>query len=415
MAQLSGDSFAFGGDLLALDEAVAAFRTRVAAVPEIEDVPLIAAAGRVLADDLLAPLAIPSFDNSAVDGYALRIADVPAGGTTLRVIDRVAAGQGAVVPIESGTAIRVFTGAPLPPGADTVYMQEDVRRDGDTVSVPSGLRRGANARFVGEDVGLGAVALVAGRRLRPEDLGLAAALGIARLRVRRRLRVAVASTGDEIAEPGQALPPAALYDANRYILGSLVERAGAELVDCGILRDDPKVLRDGLVRAAETADVVVTSGGVSTGEEDHMKAVIEQAGRLDWWRIGIKPGRPVAMGVIGGAAVLGLPGNPVATYVTFTQIVRPLMAALSGESWRKPLPIPVTAGFAYRKKAGRREFVRVVLEEIAGRLVARKYPQDGAGVITSLTRSDGFVELPEALTEVAEGDPVGFVAFSAFD
>lgn len=415
MAQLSEDSFAFGGELMALDEAVAAFRARLTAVPETEEVPLGAAVGRVLAGDLRAPLAIPSFDNSAVDGYAVRIADVPEGGATLRVIARVIAGQDAATPIVPGTAIRVFTGAPLPPGADTVYMQEDVRREGDAVTVPPGLKRGANARFVGEDLGLGDIALAAGRRLRPEDLGLAAALGVAQLRVRRRLRVAVASTGNEIAEPGRALSRAALYDANRFILGGLIARTGAELVDCGILRDDPEALRDGLLGASTHADVVVTSGGVSTGEEDHVKAALEAVGRLDWWRIGIKPGRPVAMGVIGGAAVLGLPGNPVAVYVTFTQIVRPLIAALSGETWRKPRPIPVASGFAYKKKAGRREFVRVRLEERAGCLIALKYPQDGAGVITSLTRSDGFVELPEDLTKVVEGDLVGFVAFSALD
>jgi molybdopterin molybdotransferase len=415
MAQLSDDAFAFGGALAAVADAVAAILARVAPVPETEEMPLAGARGRVLAADVVAPLPIPSFDNSAVDGYAVRVADVGTDGrTTLKVVDRVIAGSAALVAARPGEAIRVFTGAPLPPGTDTVYMQEDVEAGDGVVTVPPGLKRGANARFAGEDLAAGAVALSRGRRLGPADLGLAAALGVARLVVRRRIVVALFSTGNEVVEPGAPLPPAGLYDANRPLLAALIEAAGARVVDLGILRDDPAALAEGFARAAAAgADVIVTSGGVSTGEEDHVKAAVERAGRLDWWRVGIKPGRPVAMGVVGGAAFLGLPGNPVAAYVTFTRLARPLLAALSGESWTPPRAFPVVAGFAYKKKTGRREFVRVSLApDEGGRLVATKHAQDGAGVITSLTMTEGLLDLPEDVTRVAPGDLVGFVPFA---
>jgi len=417
MAQLSDDAFAFGGKLSTVAEAVAGFARHLSPVPETETVALMAADGRVLASDVLAPLSIPSFDNSAVDGYAVRIADVaPEGETRLTVVDRVIAGSAAGVTLRAGEAIRVFTGAPLPPGADTVYMQEDVRAEAGTVVVPPGLKRGANARFTGEDLAAGTVAVASGRRLRPEDIGLIAALGVPHVVVRRRLVVAVFSTGNEVVDPGRPLPPAGLHDANRFILAGLVRRSGAMLQDLGIVSDDPAAISNALHAASRSADLVITSGGVSTGEEDHTRAAIEAAGRLVWWRIGIKPGRPVAMGVVGGAAVLGLPGNPVAAFVTFTQIVRPLVAALSGETWAKPRPLPVRAGFAYRKKAGRREFVRCRLADGEGGVpLALKHAQDGAGVITSLTASDGLVELPEDVTRVAEGDLVGFVPFAALD
>jgi molybdopterin molybdotransferase len=415
VAQLSDDALAFGGALSTVDEVVRGFRDSLAAVPETESVALAAACGRVLARDLVAPLAIPAFDNSAVDGYAVRIADVAREGETrLRVVDRVAAGARAEIAVGAGEAARVFTGAPMPPGTDTVFMQEDVRREGEVVIAPPGLRRGANARRAGEDLACGAVALAAGRRLRPEDVGLAAALGFPVLEVRRRLVVAVISTGDEVTAPGEPLGPAGLYDANRPMLLGLVESAGATALDRGIVRDEAAGLSRAIAQAAGEADVILTSGGVSTGEEDHVKTAVERAGRLVWWRIGIKPGRPVAMGVVGGAAFLGLPGNPVAAFVTFTQIVRPLLAALAGEAWRPPTPLPVTSAFAYRKKAGRREFVRVRLEIAPdGRALARKHPQDGAGVLTSLTMSDGLVVLPEASTSVGEGEAVGFLPFAA--
>ena len=413
MAQLTPDALAFDGPLLAIEEAVAMLRARLGPIADTETVSPMAAAGRVLAVDVVAPRPLPPFDNSAVDGHAVRIGDVaPEGLTRLSVVDRVAAGAAATTTIGPGEAARVFTGAPLPPGTDTVYMQEDTVAGDGTVDVPAGLKRGANARFAGEDLAVGAVALAAGRLLRPQDIGLLAALGIGRVAVRRRPRVALVSTGDEVIEPGEPLPPAGIHDANRAMLAALVAASGAEVVDHGIVRDDRAALSARLARMGESHDLILTSGGVSTGEEDHVKAAVEAVGRLDLWRVAIKPGRPVALGVVGGAVFCGLPGNPVAAFVTHARIVRPLLAILAGEHWVGPRVWPVVAGFSYRKKEGRREYVRVSLADLPdGRRLASKHAQDGAGVITSLTATDGLVELAEPVTRVQEGDVVPFLGW----
>jgi molybdopterin molybdotransferase len=295
----------------------------------------------------------------------------------------------------------------MPAEADTVFMQEDVRIEGDRVGLPAGLKRGANSRPAGEDIAQGAVVIEAGRRLTPPDLALAAATGHAGIAVRRRLRVAVFSTGDELAEPGAPLGPAAIHDSNRVLLATLLARLGAEVADLGILRDDPAALRGRLSEAARQHDLILTSGGVSTGEEDHVKAAVEAVGRLVLWRLAIKPGRPVAMGLIGSTPVVGLPGNPVAVYVTLLVVVRPLLARLAGEAFSPPLPQPARAAFRYRKKTGRREYVRVSLRRAPdGTVEAVKFPRDGAGVLTSLTGSDGLAELPEDATGVEEGQTV---------
>ena len=402
MAQLTDDCFAFSGPLLPVEEAERIIRARVAPVADVETVPLQAAHGRVIARDLLAPIDLPPFDNSAVDGYAVRHADLDGKAETrLAVVERVTAGRAAALPLPAGAAIRIFTGAPMPAGADTVFMQEDVRRDGDAVVVPAGLARGANRRLAGEDVRAGSLALAAGCRLAAQHVALAAALGASALDVFRRVRVAVFSTGDEIVEPGKPRPGAALFDANRYLLIGLIER-----------------LAHAIAAAATEHDLVVTSGGVSTGEADHVRHAIETIGRLVFWRVAIKPGRPVAMGVIpgvaGGAAFVGLPGNPAAVYVTFARIVRPLLLRLAGAEAAPLLPLPVRSAFAYRKRAGRREYVRVKLARAAdGTVEAIKHAQEGAGVITSLTETDGLVELLEDITTVAPGATVGFLSYAA--
>src|SRR6202043_1058078 len=296
MAQLSDDCFAFNGPLLPVADAERLIVERVSPVSECETVTLREALGRVLAQDVIAPVNVPPFDNSAVDGYAVRAANLDANGETrLAIVDRVAAGHDATHALQAGEAIRIFTGAPMPAGADTVFMQEDCRVEGSAVIVPPGLERGANSRFAGEDVPGGAVMLPAGRRLTAPDVALAAAEGLTRLAVRRRLRVAVFSTGDEVVEPGAARPPAAIYDANRYLLRGLLEKFGAVVTDLGILRDEPAALQTAIADAADHHDLVITSGGVSTGEADHVRAAIERIGRLVFWRVAIKPGRPVAM------------------------------------------------------------------------------------------------------------------------
>lgn len=413
MAQLSDDSFAFGGPLMSIEQAAALVGERVQPVAETETIALAEADGRVLAEEVVAGLDLPPFANSAVDGYAVRFADLTVGGESrLALSGRIAAGSDAAGVTTEGVAVRVFTGAPMPAGADTVFMQEDVAEEGGFVRLPAGLKRGANARPAGEDIARGEVAFAAGQRLRPQDLALLAGLGRTSVLVYRRPRVAVFSTGNELAEPGQPLPPAGIYDANRAALRAMVVRAGAEVVDLGILLDEPESLAARLAEAARHCDLILTSGGVSTGEEDHVKAAVERAGSLVFWRIGIKPGRPVAMGVVEGVPFIGLPGNPVAVFVTFAFVARAVIARLSGTEYKPPVPLPVRLGFPYRKKEGRREYVRVSLTPGSdGVFVASKHPQDGAGVMTSLTRTDGLVELAEGLTRIDEGFLAPFLAY----
>ena len=306
--------------------------SQLSVVEESETVPLAIADGRILAKDLVAPLPLPPFTNSAVDGYALSGDDVPdTVEKVFPVVDRIQAGMASDVPIVPGQAIRVFTGAPLPEGADTVYMQEDVRVDeAGCVVLPTGLKRGANVRPAGEDVGAGTVVLKAGQRMRPQDVALAAALGMTQVEVRRRIRVAIFSTGDEIVAPGKVRGPAQLFDSNRFMLMAMVARLGCEITDLGILKDDSDLIAGVLGQAALRHDLILASGGVSTGEADYVKTAVESVGTLVFWRVAIKPGRPVAMGVIRGTAFVGLPGNPVASFVTFAHIARAAILALAG-------------------------------------------------------------------------------------
>lgn len=409
MAQLTDDCFAFGGKPMRIEDAVAMIAERFPVVAGTETIPLGLADGRIAAEDVFARHDLPPFANAAVDGYAVRFADLEAETeTVLPVSGRLAAGS-AAGELAAGTAIRIFTGAPMPPGADTVFMQEDVRREGDRVVLPAGLKPGANARPAGEDLAAGGLAIPAGRRLRPQDLALAAATGHAQIAVRRRLRVAVFSTGDELTEPGAPLRPGAIHDSNRVLLVTLLTRLGVAVDDLGILRDDPATLPAHLAEAARDHDLILTSGGVSTGEEDHVKTAVDAQGRLMLWRLAIKPGRPVAVGLVAGTPFVGLPGNPVAVYITLLFVVRPLLARLGGARYEPPLSWPVRAGFSYRKKAGRREFVRVSLVRSGeGDLEAQKFPRDGAGVLTSLTESDGLVELPDDATGVSPGDSLAY-------
>ncbi|CAO3406563.1 molybdopterin molybdotransferase MoeA [Azospirillum largimobile] len=420
MVQLDNDCFAFGGPMMAVEPALALLAGRVGPVTATETVPLSDALGRVLAADLVAPFNVPPHDNAAVDGYAVFFDDLAADApTVLPVTARVAAGQWLGRPAVRGEAVRIFTGAPMPAGMDTVFMQEDCRaiesEGGATVTLPAGNRRGVNRRLAGEDVREGSVVLSAGRRLRPEDIALAASLGHATLEVRCRLRVAVFSTGDELRQPGQALEPGAVYDANRYALIALLTRLGCAVTDLGILPDRFEAIRDALAEAAAGHDSLITSGGMSTGEEDHVKPAVEANGRLDFWRLAIKPGRPVALGRVRDAVFVGLPGNPVAVVVTFLRIARPILLRLMGAADETPQPIPVRAAFTHKKKPGRREFLRGSLtREPDGALAVTKYPRDGAGVLSSLVDSGGLIELPEDLAGVEPGMIVDYLPFKEF-
>ena len=413
MAQLTDDCFAFSGPLLPLADMERLISERVTPVTETERVPLRGALGRVILADIQAPVDLPPFDNSAVDGYAVRHADLKGDGDTkLAIAGRITAGANAGLALKLGEAVRIFTGAAMPKGADTVFMQEDVTVDGDRVTVPKGLKLGANRRLTGEDVPKGNVVLPAGTVLEPQHIALAAALGITS-EVRRRLKVAIFSTGDEVVEPGTPRAGAAIYDANRYLLSELLARLGAEVTDLGILHDKPSELMHALQAAASGHDLIITSGGVSTGEADFVRTAVERVGSLVFWRVAIKPGRPVAMGVIRGkkdsAAFVGLPGNPVAVFVTFVAVVQPLLLRLSGAKPQRLMPLPVRVAFAYKKKKDRREYVRVALHRAAdGELEAVKHPQDGAGIMRSLTETDGLLEFPEDVTWSRPGARAAF-------
>jgi molybdopterin molybdotransferase len=416
MAQLSDDCFAFGGPMMSVDEAIGIIAARVTPVREVESVALNEADGRILAKAISASLPLPPFTNSAVDGYAVRSRDLPREAeAAFAVTGRVQAGASAAEAIKPGQAVRIFTGAPMPEGADTVFMQEDVRIDGDgRVVLPAGLKPGANVRPAGEDIALNAPALAAGQRLRPQDVALAAALGLTHLDVTRRIRVAVFSTGDELVSPGTPRAAAQLFDSNRFMLMAMLARLGCEVSDLGILRDDRASLATGLKQVAGGHDLILTTGGVSTGEEDHVKAAVESVGSLVLWRMAIKPGRPVAMGIIGGTPLIGLPGNPVASFVTFVHVVRPTVLALAGSTQQRLVAMPVRAAFTYKKKLGRREYVRAMLREAAdGVLEAVKFPREGAGLLSSLVDTDGLVELGEGITQVESGQTVGFIGYAS--
>src|SRR3954449_8128443 len=416
MAQLSDDCFAFGGPMMSVDEAVGLITTRVNAIVDLETVTLIDADGRVLARDIAAPLPLPPFTNSAVDGYAVRNADLPDSAERALPLDgRIQAGGLALAPIKAGHTARIFTGAPMPPDAETVFMQEDVRvDDAGRIVLPPGLKPGANVRPAGEDIPQGHIALRAGQRLLPQHVALAAAFGLVGLDVVRRIRVAVFSTGNELVSPGAPRAAAQLFDSNRFMLMAMLRRLGCEVSDLGILRDERASLAEGLKKVAGAHDLILTTGGVSTGEEDHVKAAVESVGRLVLWRMAIKPGRPVAMGIIGGTPLIGLPGNPVASFVTSVHVVRPTVLALAGAGQEPIVPMPVRAAFSYNKKISRREYVRANLRRAEdGALEVTKFPREGAGLLSSLVETDGLVELGEEITKVEPGQIVGFLAYAS--
>ena len=407
--------------LTPLEDALAAVLAQAQPLPGAAFVDLLQADGRVLAADCIAPLQVPPLDNSAMDGYAVRSAEVAQTGTVLPVSQRIPAGQvGAALQV--GTVARIFTGAPLPPGADAIVMQEDctVLDDGrvrfDAVPQP-----GQFVRRAGQDIALGSTALQAGLRLTPAALGLAASLGLAQLPVARRPRVALFSTGDELALPGsiapQDLPPGHIFNSNRYVLASLLQRWGCEVVDGGILPDDRAATHAALAQAAQDCDLLVTSAGVSVGEEDHVRPVVEQLGALSLWKIAMKPGKPFAFGHVrrsggdpaaGRAHFIGLPGNPVSSLITALVLLRPFVLALQGASVVQPPAHWLTADFEITQRDSRREFLRA-RRNAAGQL--ELFANQNSGVLTSTVWADGLVDNP-AQTLIARGERVRFLPFS---
>lgn len=414
MAQLTDDCFAFGKQLMKTDKALQALRDRLSVIVGENTVPLRETAGRILAQDIVAGRAVPPHDNAAVDGFAVFFDDLnKTNETVLPVAGRIAAGHPLDRPARRGEAYRIFTGAPMPDGADTVLMQEDCRVDGGKVIIPAGASKGANRRFAGEDIQPGTTILTQGRRLRPQDIGLAASIGCTSLPVYDRLRVALFSTGDEVHDVGDDLPAGGIFDSNRYTITALLENLGCVVDDLGILEDRLEPILAALRSAAEDHDVIMTSAGVSAGEEDHVRAAVEALGKLHFWRLAIRPGRPIALGQLGGVPFIGLPGNPVAVMVTFMRFARPALLLLGGCREIEPSFFRVPVDFAYRKKASRREWLRAMLVPGPdGELQAHKFPQDGAGVLSSMVGADGLVELPEDLTRLEPGTMVDFLPFS---
>jgi molybdopterin molybdotransferase len=395
--------------LASVEEALEHILRRTDTVAERERVPTAAAVGRVLADDLVAEINVPPADNSAVDGYAVRSGDVAATDSTLlEISQRIPAGR-VSSPLRAGTAARIFTGAALPQGADAVVMQEECRADGKRVLLPGAVTPGAHVRRAGEDIRRGQIILPAGRRMRPQDVGLAASVGLGTVPVRRRVRVGILSTGDELAEPGQPAGPGRIYDSNRYTLTALLQALNCVVIDSGIVADGASETRAAIAHLARESDVVISSGGVCIGEEDHVRAAVESLGRISLWGVAVKPGKPLVYGRVDGAAFLGLPGNPVAQYVAFCLFGRPLLLRAQGVCEVTPATYRVRAGFTRTQACARRQYLRARIESPApGGQRAVLHRNQGSGVLASTVWSHGLVVIPEGAT-VAAGDAVAFL------
>lgn len=395
--------------LLAFSEAKSKLLAQVRRVTDVQTLDLADALGRVLADDLISPLTVPPFANSAMDGYALRAADVAAAGVRLPVSQRVAAGDVAQ-PLAAGTAARIFTGAQVPDGADTIVMQEDAQLDGDGVIIQAVPQPGQWVRPMGWDLKQGQTILKAGSRFSAAAMGLAASVGIAAVPVVRKLKVAIFFTGSELVMPGQPLPAGHIYNSNRYVMRGFLQESGAEVIDLGIIRDDRQATRDALRQAAHEADLIVTSGGMSEGEEDHVTAAVQAEGSIDVWKIAAKPGKPLAFGTVrrdggGEAAFIGLPGNPVSVWSGLVTLVAPYLRSCQGLSCIEPDQQTLPANFNYTVKGNRLEFVRV-RRNAEGSLDI--YPNQDSSIISSAVWADGVSPLPAGAV-IKPGDPIGYL------
>lgn len=399
--------------MLPVDTARAAICALIAPLEGSQTVPLRAALERVLASDLISPFDVPPHDNSAMDGWALRFADLAAQGETrLRIVGTALAGTAFEAEVAQGEAVRVMTGAVMPHGCDTVVVQEVCRVDGETVLIPPGQQAGQNRRLQGEDLARGRAALQAGRRLRAADLGLIASLGQGEVPVRPRVRVAFFSTGSELRSIGQPLDPGCIYDSNRYTLHGLLTRQGVELIDMGVVPDSPDALEAAMRLASQQADAIISSGGVSVGEADYTREIMNRLGEVAFWTIAMRPGRPMAFGRIGQAWYFGLPGNPVAVMVTYLFFVRDALFRLAGAQPQPILPLRVRSVQALRKRPGRTEYQRAVVErDSQGKLQARIAGNQGSGVLRSMSEANALVVLSHEQGDVPAGDWVDALPF----
>ncbi|MDX5372065.1 MAG: molybdopterin molybdotransferase MoeA [Pseudomonadaceae bacterium] len=394
-----------------VDEAIADLLAQAPSPPAAEWVALDDALGLTLAEPVHALRPMPAWDNSAMDGYAVRAADLPATGGHLPLAGRIAAGEAAFDELPGGHAVRIFTGAPLPPGADSVVPQELVRLEGEGVWLPA-CASGDHVRRRGEEYERGTCVLQAGQRLRAPELGLLASLGIAEVAVHRRLRVGLLSSGNELREPGAPLYPGQIYDANRYSLFAALRGWGLEVEDCGVLEDELSASRDALSLAASEWDVLISSGGVSVGEEDHLKQAVRDLGELHLWRLAIQPGKPFAFGKVCGTPWLGLPGNPVAALLTALVVARPFLLAAQGRSAVLPRALPLAAGFDWPKANARRQYLRARLETVAGELRVVPHAQQGSAMLSTMSWAEGLAVV-EAGRTLSAGEPVDFLALDS--
>lgn len=394
--------------LLSVEQAIDKILSQATVVEQSETVDILDALNRVLAEDLHSSIDVPGYDNSAMDGYAVRSEDCQTAGVELAVTQRIPAGQ-VGIKLEQGSAARIFTGAPVPEGADAVVMQERCKSDGNRVTINTVVKAGANVRRAGEDIAKDSVVLKAGKRLRAQELGLLASVGLAELKVKRKLKVATFFTGDELVAPGQPLASGQIYNSNRYTLSGLLQAMDCEIFDLGIVPDTLEATLNVLQQAAAEADLVITSGGVSVGEEDYVRFALEKLGELSMWRIAMKPGKPVAFGKVDKALFMGLPGNPVAVFVTFLVFARALMLKMQGADDIRLKSVPVIADFNW-PEIKRQEYLRVRLIQKDNQSLAQLYPQQGSGVLSSTSWADGLVEVLVG-KEIKKGDRVSYLPF----
>ncbi len=400
---------------LTVEQARQRIMAAVEPVAGVEKIALRSALGRILAEDVYSPIDVPAHTNSAVDGYALIQADLPVdGAVSLRAIGTSWAGRPFSGRVRSGECVRIMTGAALPAGADTVAMQEHVQVENDAIRIGPGLQPGDNVRAAGEDLAQGQLALAQGKQILPPELGLLASLGMAEVAVRRRLRVAFFSTGDELRSIGQPLAEGEIYDSNRYTLHGMLTRLGVDILDMGVIRDDRDAIQRAFLEAAANADVIVTSGGVSVGEADYVKETLERLGEIGFWQIAMKPGRPLAFGRVRDAMFFGLPGNPVSVMVTFYQFVEQALRRMMGQDRARPAfaTFKVRCVSRLHKRPGRTEFQRAILEaDAAGELVVRATGQQGSGILRSMSAANCFVILPRDSQSVEPGTLVDVQPF----
>jgi len=394
--------------LISVEQAIENILLQAVPVVETENVNILDALNRVLAEDLYSTIDVPGYDNSAMDGYAVYSEDCQSDINTLPVSQRIPAGH-VGIPLEKGSAARIFTGAPIPEGADAVVMQEMCQQQDDDVLINTVVRAGSNVRCAGEDIKNGSVVLNAGKRLRAQELGLLASVGLAEFKVKRKLKVAVFFTGDEIVPPGQPLAAGQIYNSNRYTLRGLLQSVNCDIIDLGIVPDTLEATVDVLQQAAASADLVITSGGVSVGEEDYVRIALQQLGELSMWRIAMKPGKPVAFGEVDNTLFMGLPGNPVSVFVTFLLFARSLILKMQGAENFLVKPVSVIADFDW-PQIKRQEYLRVCLIQKDNQTVAQIYPHQGSGVLSSASWADGLVEV-FVDKGIHKGDVVNYFSF----